>query len=338
MSVIIYGMGNMGRGAVSLLIRKKINISCFFDKGVKESRSINICGREIPVYHPEDTRNADKNADILIAMAAAPLCEVQDYLNGLGFKNVVSVGDYITKTFPSIRIVNVWSLSKSQYERIYDFYWDDKESANQWKIACEWFFARSEKTVKEICFRPDREKYLTSFVIDSLSDNAVMIDSALLDGEYSRKFIDITGGRSYAFKLHPETLCGDIPDSITVDDRELFSCVCNVMRRRMGYMEPFDKDVEQIVRTVSIDEFVEKKDIKPDILRVYSMSEACDILNGAVNTIKRCRPIIAVNIGHFLTDFIIVPFFLRTYCDDYRFIFRVHSFQGNDCIMYAIPL
>ena len=54
-------------------------------------------------------------------------------------------------------------------------------------------------------------------------------------------------------------------------------------------------------------------------------------------TIIKYRPIVAVNIGHYEDDFINVPLELKDKLIDYLFFFRMHSFQGNDSIFYAIP-
>ena len=337
MSVIIYGIGNMGRAVAALLIRNNITISCFIDKCIADREIISINGNDIPAFNPENITDIDHSCDVLVSMAAAPIYEIRDFMNSKGFYSVYPAGDRICELLPKIKLTNVWSLSKSQYDYIINNKFDDELSSIHWKIACEWFFKRGETTAKEITFHPDRKKYLIPLIMDNIPPKPVMIDSALLDGEYSRAFVDTTGGSSYVFKLHPESNCNIENNSIKTDERELFSCRAEITKSRIGLMEPFTSDSSQKIHTISIDEYCSENNIKPDFLRIYSISETLDIIIGAHETIRRHRPAIAVNIGHYLTDFISIPLFLKSYCDNYSFFFRIHSFQGNDCILYVLP-
>lgn len=336
MPVIVYGIGSMGIGTASLLINNDCEIICFLDKGVKEKTNIEICGKVFPVFYPDNAPSEYQKYEVLISMSAAPVYEVREYLNALGFRNVAPAGDALKRMIPSLALTNVWSLSEKQFEKMSRIEWEDEVSQLHWKIACEWFLNRSEDTIKECSFRPDREKYLIPLITERLKKNAVMIDSAYLNGEYSDKFIKLTNGRSYAFKLHPETVVEtENNNSVFVDDHELYSKRAELVHKRFGFMEPFVSDEEYNVTTLSIDEFCAENSISPDFIRIYSMSETLDIVLGACDTIKTYHPVIAVNIGHYFTDFITVPTFLKNYCDDYEFYFRIHSFQGNDCILYA---
>ena len=67
------------------------------------------------------------------------------------------------------------------------------------------------------------------------------------------------------------------------------------------------------------------------------MSQVLPIIEGAKKSIEKYRPIMAINIGHYKNDFLNVPLILKRYLIDYNFFFRIHSYQGNDCIFYAVP-
>ena len=339
MSFIVYGIGGMGRGTASLLLHNNCDIKCFVDKGVRESKTISINGNCFPVFNPEEAPKEYQEYEVLISMAAAPIYEVKEYLNNIGFKKICPAGDVFGRIISSHNLTNVWKMTEEQFQKLSNVKWNDDVSQLHWRIACEWFYDRSEASINENNFKPDREKYLIPIITDRLKNGAIMIDTAFLNGEYSEKFVRMTNGRSYAFKLHPETICGYVHhENIIIDDRELFSRNADLLCKRIGLMEPFDSLTEQIVHTVSIDNFCAQNKIGPDFLRIYSMSETMDIILGACDTIITKKPMIAVNIGHYMTDFIAVPLFLKSYCENYEFYFRLHSFQGNDCILYALPL
>ena len=335
--VILYGCGNMGMAAAGILLRLGCSIACFIDRGISSDKSIEIDGHVIRAIHPEDLDRDEKRSDVLVSMAADTVYTVSKYLGNLGCEHVYPAGDYIQGLCPEKTIANVWHLSSEQNKCVQQYQWDDADSALQWRIACEWFSSRSEKTMLSQSFYPDREKYITPFIRSLLRRNDVMVDSAFLNGEFAEKFIAVCEGTVHAFQLHPNLPVAKNSEKVHILDTELFSCNASVKSVRTGLMHPFDNFSEYEYKTIRLDDYSEQAGIIPAFLRVYSMSEAYPILLGAQQTIIEHRPIIAVNIGHYLTDLIQVPIFIQTVCRHYTFLFRVHSFQGNDCILYAIP-
>ena len=93
--VVIYGCGNMGLAAAGTVLQAGYTVACFVDKGVHEEKDIQLDGRIFKAIHPEAMNPSEKHLDILIAMAAAPVCEVKDYLLRLGCEHVYPAGDYI---------------------------------------------------------------------------------------------------------------------------------------------------------------------------------------------------------------------------------------------------
>lgn len=100
-------------------------------------------------------------------------------------------------------------------------------------------------------------------------------------------------------------------------------------------MQPFTQKQMYAVPTKTIDTAM--GDTAFDYLRCYSMSETLPVLQGGERSIHKYRPLIAVNIGHYQSDFLQVPPYLIKQCVNYKFYFRMHSYQGNDCILYAVP-
>jgi len=59
-------------------------------------------------------------------------------------------------------------------------------------------------------------------------------------------------------------------------------------------------------------------------------------LQGAINTIKKSRPKLAVSVYHKRSDIWDIPMFLLGIHPDYRFYLRTYSFTGNETVLYAI--
>ena len=336
--VIVYGAGQMGRAVCSILEANDTMVRKIVDKGMTEPKTVFGGHREIPAIHPEGMDSEDWKLDVIVSITAVSFFEVKTYLKQLGAENVFPAGDYLEKIFRGA-FTNCGCLNEMQYETALKIKWDDEESGREWKMACDWFYNRNEKFAVQTGFRPDREKYFPDFIRKLLSTGDVMIDGAYLDGAYSKKFVELTGGRVYAFSLVPQESPKVSPEkAVQLEARELAGMTGEVVRNRAGLMKPFNISREYRANTVSVDDYVAEKGIPVMYLRAYSMSEILDLLMGAKKTIDTCRPIIAANLAHYMTDFLLVPYFLKLYCRDYLFLFRMHSFQGNDCLMYAIPM
>lgn len=67
--------------------------------------------------------------------------------------------------------------------------------------------------------------------------------------------------------------------------------------------------------------------------------EGCEIaaLNGAMDLIQRCRPVLAISLYHRPQDLWEIPALLRTLCSDYKFFLRQHYFNSFDSVLYAVP-
>ena len=169
-----------------------------------------------------------------------------------------------------------------------------------------------------------------------------MLDTAALDGGYIDSFLQRNkDGRVYSYVLTPQTVSiQSLLEKYQGRPVSFFECEAagqdgTLNCRRIGLMRPFTQKQMYAVPVKTIDTAME--DTAFDYLRCYSMSEALPILRGGKRSIHKYRPLIAVNIGHYQSDFLQVPPYLIEQCVNYKFYFRMHSYQGNDCILYAVP-
>lgn len=337
--VIIYGAGAMGIAMQNLLKKKDINILCILDKNVQ------LCGSKIKgieVITPNLIKNEHYKYDIIVSVSACPYFIIKEYLKNIGFTSIYSAVDFINMLYGSEQIVGVWNLSEIDLENLNTFTFDDEISTNHFNIAKEWFANRQELLYKNNPISIDREKYFPDFIRTLLNREDIYVDTGILKGEFVEKFLLYSRAKCvYAFSLSPES----VPISILKSKKELKGTVflkgelsdkknkSEILR--MGIMEPFTSNDLIIIDTDTMDNvFINKKFT---YLRIYSMSEAKKIIMGGLKTIQVNRPIISINISHYREDFIGVLPLLKNILSKYSFYFRMHSFQGNDCIIYAIP-
>jgi hypothetical protein len=55
------------------------------------------------------------------------------------------------------------------------------------------------------------------------------------------------------------------------------------------------------VRTVSVDEYIDKNRLKPDFIKIDAESSESEILRGMVETLKALRPAVSVEVGDLAT-------------------------------------
>ncbi|MGN1305492.1 MAG: nucleoside-diphosphate sugar epimerase/dehydratase [Oscillospiraceae bacterium] len=334
--VMIYGAGNMGKAAVKLIQNLGGRVCCLLDKNSLIHGSL-IHG--IPVKGPEMiTEKEKKECDCLVAMTACSYKEIHSYLLQLGFTNVYLAGDYINERLEcSIELTNYWRMSENELNKLLDSnIFKDPTSKIYYDYSAKWF---TDRTESDISNHPiSRDRYFPDFIKSILSKNEVMIDTGILNGEYIRQFSTLTSShnKNFGFKLHPSDIIDEDIDQCAkiyeCEPGEECKCTSSL---RIGLMEPFTEFTEYNYETVSIDSMFINTPYS--FLRVYSMSSVYPIIVGAMNTIKEYRPIIAANIGHYHNDFINVPILLNNTLENYDFLFRIHSFQGCDCILYALP-
>ena len=93
---------------------------------------------------------------------------------------------------------------------------------------------------------------------------------------------------------------------------------------------------------ITLDMFAERNNIKKiDYIKMDVEGAEQKILEGAVNTIKKYRPSLAVAIYHggelFMEDFFKIPVFIKTIADDYKYYIRSYSPWGGETILFCKP-
>ncbi len=96
------------------------------------------------------------------------------------------------------------------------------------------------------------------------------------------------------------------------------------------------------MNAVTVDEFVESNNIeKIDYLKMDVEGAEKHILEGAVNTIKKFRPSLAIAVYHggelFMEDFYKVPVFIKKITENYEYYIRTFSPWGGETILFCIP-
>ncbi|MCL2122629.1 MAG: FkbM family methyltransferase [Desulfovibrionaceae bacterium] len=89
---------------------------------------------------------------------------------------------------------------------------------------------------------------------------------------------------------------------------------------------------------LSVDEFVEDRRLKKiNYIKLDVEGAEFHVLKGAMKTIKKYRPKLAVSLYHQLKDLYSIPLFLKEICVDYEFYLEHHHSAFHETVLYAKP-
>jgi FkbM family methyltransferase len=87
---------------------------------------------------------------------------------------------------------------------------------------------------------------------------------------------------------------------------------------------------------VSIDEFVKNRQPrKVDFIKLDVEGAEINALKGAVQTITKFQPKLAISIYHSLQDLYFIPLFLKEICENYEFYIGHHHASLHETVLYA---
>ena len=99
----------------------------------------------------------------------------------------------------------------------------------------------------------------------------------------------------------------------------------------------FDNANKDGVKTLTIDDLVDLKDIpRVNFIKMDIEGAELQALQGAINTLKKYRPKLAISIYHRApTDYFEIPEFLLSLDLGYQFYIRHYTIHAEETILYA---
>ncbi len=332
--VVLYGAGSLGEMACDLLFRAGIKPKYIIDKYANGE----ING--IKIISPNEVPNSE-DALCLICIATIPYNEISTYIESLGFENYIHFYTYAYLKFPHL-LLNGWTcynpsdFDKEQIGRVCELLSHDELSLCHY-LQFLWWKIRGIEHIYDKYPVLSGKKYFESPCIPSLGDNTILIDAGCHHGQTIEKFIKITNNRYkniYAFEPDLENLkiCKENfnDERIIYSDRAIYNkCMNAKFSDGLGFASKLDKDGNQDVETVTIDSL----NLNPDIIKVHIEGDELKGLEGSVETIRRCHPILMVTADHTPDGLYKIPLFIAQF--GYKLYFNLHDYCGNTAVFYA---
>lgn len=97
-------------------------------------------------------------------------------------------------------------------------------------------------------------------------------------------------------------------------------------------------ELERKVNVTTIDNYIKRNDIlPPNLIKMDIEGAELPALEGAIKTIQKYRPQLAISIYHTDNDFINIPLYLSKNLENYSFGLGHYSYKNSETVLYAIP-
>ncbi|MBU0726840.1 MAG: FkbM family methyltransferase [Alphaproteobacteria bacterium] len=345
----LYGAGDMGRMARAHLEHIGVPIAFVVDQQADRLREMPDW-QGITLLTPDAVPDAAKR-DMLLAVcvATAPYAPLESSLSAEGWADIVPFYDIAEAYRDRHPLSNGWVANPFSPEdeagiaAALDHWADDLSRAHHlqflaWRrLRAEWRFAGAPVTLDDRYFIPEMRQLLTA--------TEAFADIGAYHGGVIHRFLEVTGGRCgriWAVEPDPvnlarleENLTG-LPEGVPV---EIIPAVVASeagsarFAGGLGYASQISGIGTDNLPVTTID----RLGLSPSFLKLHLEGGELAALQEATETLKRCRPLVALTSYHNDLGLWRLPLWLRETLPDYQLLMRLHSYVGTGAVIYAIP-
>jgi FkbM family methyltransferase len=347
----LYGGGDLGRLARDHLRHLQIPIAAVIDRNAQAIEG-DPGWAGIPVFHPDAVDPAFKQQAMLaVSIATSPFVPLQAALHADGWGEVVPYYDIAENFRDRHPLSNGWIAPTFGSEDIGAMSqalagWDDDRSRAHhlqfiaWRrLRQDWTFSDAPVTVGDRFFIPE--------VVSLMTDEERYIDAGAHHGSVSRRFVETCQGRFKALTaIEPDpqslqklretiaALPSEVSRRITVIDALLDSTPQpQRFHAGLGYASQIAASGDTERTSVTLDQL----ELAPTILKLHLEGYELPALNGAKATLSTYRPIVMATVYHNADGLHATANWLMRTLENYRFLFRLHSWCGTGAVIYALP-
>ena len=327
--VSLFGAGQYGELACEYLLNNNYKINCFIDNNVNRHGQ-NINGINIV---SKDSDIAKKSKAVLItAHHATNEIIVQ---NKELYKHIIS----FDKWFIINRFKDFLTLRDSMY--------DDKSKEVLYTLIYSKLY--DKEYLCENIYEPNQYFAIPNF--NTINVNEIYIDLGAFVGDTIERFIYNMNGifkKIYAFeiginqfeamnirinRLKKEWAIND--DNIILINAGISSKVSEFYINSDGIMSSnrLSKIGDSTIKSYSIDNYF--NDIPVTFIKADIEGEELNMLKGAINSIKKYKPKMAISVYHKPDDLLTIPQFIKELVPEYNLSLRHHSIGFDETVLYC---
>jgi FkbM family methyltransferase len=347
--IFIYGAGDLGQLAIKYCESSKIKILGVIDQAREGLMRGGVSDYQI--YKPYEVNILDRQKHpVLIAVATAPFLPISNILASHQWSKILpfySITSLAKDTHP---LANGWLVGKIEEDELEEVKWvcnnwSDSTSLKHYEAFLAWHINCSELPVENGALNPN-QRYAIEPLLSRLREKKnQMVDVGSHEGESVKRLLDAGILFSEYILIEPDSKSRKklrnniqtyLPPLTKVDYKEEVIGSQNgfmAFEEGLGYCSQLWSKSKNIKPIVTLDSLK----IMPDLIKIHTEGSELDILKGAAKTIDNYKPALAYSVYHNrdgVCRAIIEP--MRSF-DNYRWYFRLHSYQGTGAFVYGIP-
>lgn len=337
--IIIYGAGSFGKEMLSLFGSYGINVSAFLDINAAKIKSV----QNVPAYTLENYPYDKNNKTVVFSI----VCDkdirkkIIENIRNTGFKNIIEA--------QSLRCL---------YVNYSDGYVPDAEMDHK-KISAAYALMSDEKS-RQIFINniyahltgdysrcsnyedPMDTQYFPND-IESVSGYDVFVDcggfigdtvQAVLDKKKSRKIISFEPFIDNYKRLAETCENADTDTEFLLFNSAVSDSISQLFFKSGTGSGTLSSDGDILVNTVSIDKAF--MGVAPTFIKMDIEGEEIKALNGAMNTIKKYTPDMAVCVYHNIEHIWEIPLLIDSINKNYSYYLRSYNSYTMETVLYAI--
>jgi len=344
--VILYGAGSLGKMAKEFFDYFKLPVLYGVDKNADQCQ-LEAFWKNTKIIHPDEVEEADKkNCLLVICVVTTPLIVLRDELKNNGWKDVVFFYDLSEAYRDDHPISNGWFLGKfneidkESIGKVFFSLADDVSRAHYVQFLA-WRKMRIELLFNQLEIN-NNNRFFIFEIISLLCENEIFVDCGAHHGSVTKKFLQLVSNKFKAIiAIEPDNInFTKLKENLEgVPNIKLMNCALSDINGHGLFYQGFDFasklcDVgNDSVRIITLDSL----NLPATFIKMHLEGGDLKALKGAIKTIRKHRPIVAVTIYHNADGVWETPFFLMNNTSDYKYYVRLHSWGGTGAVFYAIP-
>lgn len=344
--IVLYGAGNLGKMAKSFFDYLNMPLLYVVDRNAAEHKTDEYW-RGTRVIHPDYVNATDKkNVLLVVCIVTMPLIEFRDELIAAGWEDTAFFYDVSEAYCGRQPISNGWFLGKlnendkESIRKVFSLLADDTSRTHYVQFLA-WRKLRVELLFNDLEINNDNRFFIPE-IIDVLREDEVFVDCGAHHGSVTEKFLKLVDNKyKEIYAIEPDYINFEMLKTKLNDIFNLntIKCALSDKNGEERFCQGFDfasklsKNGDDLVKIITLDSL----NIRATFIKMHLEGGDLKALKGAVNTIQKYRPIIAVTIYHNADGVWDTPFFLINNTKDYKCYLRLHSWGGTGAVFYAVP-
>ena len=352
MPLALYGAGNLGRLARDFLKAVWLDFDFVVDRNAAALRE-SPDWQGMALYHPDEVPDALKQSHLLlVSVVLAPYVPIEAALVADGFRHVMPFYDF-AEGFRHIHpLSNGWYAAafkdddRAMTTLTLEGWSDDVSRAHYlaflaWRrLRQEWTFEAAPVTIGDRFFIPE--------IVSVLGGHEVFVDAGAHHGSVTRRFSDLVHGKWHRIvAIEPDE---DNSDALTAFISEAWP---DPASRRPEVLTPvlgaaagtawfhdglgYASQISPTGRREAEVQSIDNLHLAPTFIKLHLEGHELEALKGARQTLLKDRPIMVATVYHNDDGIWRTPLWLMKTLENYRLLFRLHSYCGTSAVIYAIP-